>query len=160
MMPDAGCEDRRVREESCSVFHKFCPIVITFDKERAHNGWKTVHGFTRNSLFIVAFFCVLAALVPKYVPGTGIDNDRVNERIDGQDQRISQTSSDVAVLKAQFTAITTRLDNVQKWEEDMSEKANVALLGILAFLGGASFKKVFAGTVKFDRSANGRQKEE
>ena len=74
------------------TFHLHC------DWNRAKSGWKTVTGFTKNSLLILAFLVLLSAVMPTYIPG--ISNDRLESRVTVMEGRQDTASKDLEALRA------------------------------------------------------------
>lgn len=140
-----------LRSEIGTRWHFFVHI----DAERAIHTWKTVYGFTRNSLLILTFFCVIGALIPQYAPGGDPQADRIEAQQDEMRVRIDQQEVHGAVVDQKFQAITDRLAGIEHWQESMTDRLNIVLAGLLLFLLKQIFERVFAGKIASRRESPG-----
>lgn len=122
---------------------------ITLDLDYAKRSWQTLYGFTRNSLCLLAFFVVLAACIPHYVPG--ISNERLEQRQEDMQQKLDRLDSipgDVAVINQKLDTLSARMDRSDQWQNTMTDRLNLWLIGFLAFLSKQVFSNVFGGKLK------------
>ena len=120
-------------------------MTIIIDWQRAMEGWTTLYGFTRNSMLILAFFCLLGALIPKYVPGTALENDRIVTQQDDIQKRLDQQDVRNQRVDDRLQSITNELADSRKWQDSMSDRLNICLIGFLVFVAKQMFERAFGG---------------
>lgn len=103
-----------------------------------------MYGFTRNSLIILAFFCILGALVPSYIPGQG-DNSRIEIQQDDLRLRLDKQDVRDAVVDEKLSTLAAQMKESRDWQDSMGNRLNVFLAGFLMFVAKQMFERAFGG---------------